>query len=135
MKKEKFILMLCLQIVFRGNLFSQSQNEKFMIAWYDYAYTTTPDSTIMTQRYKDMQAHYINCAITDKRLISSGMGIHDSTEFCYASSNPSKSFMDSAYMYNIKILLTTPDNSNLGINTYDSVISQQGLAYWGAHPA
>jgi len=134
--KRLQLLFLILQFVFLKSAMPQTQNARFMLVWYDYARTGTSDVTI-AQRFKDMQTHHINCAIMDGRLTTSSPGVFD---LKYASSSPSKAFMDSAYKYNIGIILTTPDNSVLikndsVYNPYNSNISKQGLAYWGNHPA
>ena len=143
MKKNAILLTLIFQVFFLAKMFSQTQNNRFLIGWYDYARIETSDN-VMAQRFKDMQAYHVNCAIMDTRLTTSTLGGFGLQYFQYASSNPSKAFMDSANKYNLKILLTTPDNSVLILkeqtgwtllNPYDSIISWQGLEYWGNHPA
>jgi len=136
MSKKKLLIVLVFQVLFFANAFSQYN--KFMIAWYDYSSVQSTPITTMVQRYKDMQTHNINCAILFCRLTHSSISV---VNLQYASSNPSKAFMDSAYKY-VKILLTTPDNSVLhntgipfGSNPYNSITSQEGLVYWGYHPA
>jgi len=133
MKRIKFLLALVF-LLFFAKVFPQ--NNKFMIAWYDRAGIGYNTNTL-TQRYKDMQALNFNCAIMDFVLLRpDGTEIINPQNFQWVSLNPSKSFLDSAYKYGIKILLTTPENSSLkGYNSYDKVKSQEGLAYWGNHPA
>jgi len=143
------LLFYVFQFVFLTSAIPQTQNSRFILAWYDYAHAGTTITT-MTQRYKDIQTHNFNCVIMDRRLLTSTNGVFDPQYFQYASSNPSKAFMDSAYKYSIGIILTTPDNGVLVksswddmlkiwvytfYNTYNNTVSQQGLAYWGNHPA
>jgi nitrous oxidase accessory protein NosD len=137
---KKIILFLIFQILFLVHLFSQTPNNRFILAWYDYSHINTSIAT-MSQNYKNMQTDYFNCAITEWRLIRVGNQINPPS-FQYASSEPSKAFMDSTYKYNIKVMLSTPDNSVLInkdadtlYNHYDSKVSQEGLMYWGNHPA
>ena len=66
MRKIEFVTILIFQVLFFAKLSSQAQYNRFMIAWYDFSNTETSVSTI-TQRYKDMKTHNINCAITEKR--------------------------------------------------------------------
>ena len=64
MNNRKFILVLVFQLLFFAKMFPQ--NNKFIIAWYDYSNTGTSVGT-MAQQYKDMKTHNINCVITEKR--------------------------------------------------------------------
>ena len=136
-------MVLVFQVLFFAKMFSQYN--KFMIAWYDLSVVSVTDGT-MSQQYKDMQAHHINCAVTVFHLTHpvANMGYMDTSSFQWASLNPSKSFLDSAYKYDIKVILATPENTIFGgwdkdtiyqQTTYNSTKSQQGLAYWGSHPA
>ena len=143
MKKIQFIIALVIQVLFVEKGGAQtSPYDHFMIMWYDYANISTSDNTIM-QRYKDMKAMNFNCAVMDFRLARLTEPINPQY-FQWTSLNPSKVFMDNAYTNGIKILLTTPENcfirgadfqSGWFANIYNSDSSQQGLNYWGNHPA
>jgi len=143
MNKKKVLLALIFQFLFFAKMFSQTNH--FMIGWYDYSTISTSDNT-MAKQFKDMQTHNINCAIVvDWRLIRlTTNSWADPQNFQWASSNPSKAFLDSAYKYGIKVILSTPENSVIRvkppsgawyIHSSNSIERQQGLAYWGNHPA
>ena len=144
MKKHVIIFTLIFQVLFLAKIFPQTQYDRFLIAFVDYSNQSTALST-MVQQYKNMKEDYYTCSIAKDRLakIESIYGIIPN--LLYASSNPSKAFMDSAHAYGIKIILTNPDNcviwsdrtceKRIFHNEYNSMISQQGLAYYGNHPA
>jgi len=139
MKKIQIYLFLIFQFLFLVNLFSQTQNNRFILAWYDYSTIQTSLNTI-SQRFKNLQTHNFNCVIMDFRLVHLNNLVLDSINFQYAYKNPSKNFMDTAHRYNLKVILNTPDNCLIRskenyLTQYDSIISRQGLEYWGNHPA
>jgi len=93
MKKIQISLLLIFQFLF----FAQAQNDRFILAWYDYFRINESIDTI-ARHYKNMQTHYFNCAIEEYRLICLTIPL-DSSHFQYAYKNPSKAFLDSAYKY------------------------------------
>ena len=111
MKKINFIIVLMLQFLFVTELFSQTSYNRFMLAWTDFSCVETSITT-MTQEYKDLQRDGFNCSVVNWRLINSSSSVHvySTDYFQFVSSNPSKDFLDSAYKYDIKVLLTTPEN-------------------------
>jgi hypothetical protein len=83
-----------------------------------------------------MKEDYFNCAIIDYYLML--------PDFRFALSNPSKDFLDSAYLYDIEVILTTPDNcaifkkpgvGRIYMENQDSMVRNMGLTYYGNHPA
>ena len=67
MKKIQILVLLIFQFSFLVNLFSQTQNNRFILAWYDYSTIQTSLDTI-SQRFKNLKTHNFNCAIMDFRL-------------------------------------------------------------------
>ena len=53
MNKIKYTTILIFQILLFVESFSQAQNNRFIIAWYDHSGTTAAIEN-MTQHYKDM---------------------------------------------------------------------------------
>ena len=146
MKKITFTIILIFQFLFFAELFSQTPNNKFTIAWFDYFRIGTSASDL-TQHYKNMQTHNMNCAISmDILLYANTVQWRDPAYYEWASSNPSKSFLDSAHKYDIRVIMSTPENSVIRVrptsgnegwymhSCTNPIIRQQGLAYWN-HPA
>ena len=131
MKKSTIFFTVIFQFLFLIQLSSQSY-DRFMLMWYDHSAQNTPIAT-MAQQYKIMQEHYFTSALVWFRLTHTAYCSPGCLNLLYASSQPSKAFMDSAYKYNIKIILTTPDNCLLrGAGSYGSN-GAKGLAHWNGN--
>ena len=115
---------------------TQAQQEHFFIGYWNYTQQGSNSVNEFALHCKQMKEHHINHVIPFYYLVV--------PNFIYASSNPSKAFLDSAYNYGINVLLNTPENSvriryvdNVltWMNPYDYTKSMSGLAYYGNHPA
>ncbi len=141
MKQLKFTtVFIIVQFLFLTNMLSQTQSNRFIIGNFDYSVISTSIDA-MVWRYKKMQEYNINCAMMPFKLHKLNSTSDTSNYFQWVSSTPppSKEFLDSAYTHGIKVIPYVPENSVIsdrnGYLPYDNTKAQQGLAYWGNHPA